>query len=149
MRSDWPHDLTAYMASDADPSSHAGAIPQPFPDVTMALSMVWYLSDVDADSAGTWVVPYSHLDARNPRGPADNVNVQAPIAGELQVSAPAGSVFIQDTRTWFDFSALCCLLVPSLLMRWAACAGVGTARRCTTPPAASAWPWSHAGLPGG
>jgi hypothetical protein len=35
------------------------------------------------------------------------INAMAPIAGNIQVRAPAGSVFIQDTRTW-------CTLRPPL-----------------------------------
>ena len=59
-RRDWPHDLSACkwksLASpfasllkeragyaDGQGESHAGAIRQPFPDVCMCLSMVWYL----------------------------------------------------------------------------------------------------------
>ena len=95
---DWPHDLSAYGAGDAQ--TNAGCIRQPFPDVPMCLVMIWYLTDVDEDSGGTWVVPGSHKDARNPRGPADNITVTAPITGDIQVSAKAGSVFIQDSRTW-------------------------------------------------
>lgn len=49
---------------------------------------------------GTWVVPGSHRSVLNPRGPADGICVAAPIPGEMQVRAKAGSVFIQDTRTW-------------------------------------------------
>ena len=49
---------------------------------------------------GTWVVPGSHRDLRNPRGPADGITVTAPIPGDMQVSSPAGSVFIQDSRMW-------------------------------------------------
>ena len=51
-------------------------------------------------NAGTWVVPGSHRDLRNPRGPADGINTAGPIPGDMQVAGPAGSVFIQDTRTW-------------------------------------------------
>ena len=51
-------------------------------------------------NGGTWVVPGSHKDPRNPRGPEDGIDSSAPIPGELQVSAPAGSVFMQDTRLW-------------------------------------------------
>eukprot|EP01047_Picozoa_sp_COSAG01_P073091 COSAG01_NODE_11810_length_1854_cov_3.327189_2_plen_341_part_01 len=93
---DWPHDLSTYAQGD----DNAGAFPQPFLNITAALSMVWNLSPVDSESAGTWIVPGSHLDLRNPRGPADGINVMAPIRGELQIEAPAGSVFIQDTRCW-------------------------------------------------
>ena len=95
---DWPHDLSAYGAGDA--FQNVGCVRQPFPDVTMCLVMIWYLTDVDAESGGTWVVPGSHRDTRNPRGPADGISIVAPIPGELQVSAPAGSVYIQDSRSW-------------------------------------------------
>ncbi len=95
---DWPHDLSAYGAGDA--LQNVGCVRQPFPDVTMCLVMIWYLTDVDAESGGTWVVPGSHRDTRNPRGPTDGISIVAPIPGELQVSAPAGSVYIQDSRSW-------------------------------------------------
>ena len=93
---DWPHDLTAYGQGGA----HSGAVGQPFPDVCMCLSMVWFLTDAGSESGGTWIVPGSHRDVRNPRGPGDGINVNAPIPGDLQVAGPAGSVFIQDTRAW-------------------------------------------------
>lgn len=50
--------------------------------------------------SGTFVVPQSHRDPRNPRSPHDGITVTAPIPGEMAVTAPAGSVFIQDSRTW-------------------------------------------------
>ena len=95
---DWPHDLSAYGSNQ--PLHNAGCIRQPFPDVAMCLVMIWYLTDVDADSGATWVVPGSHRDARNPRGPEDGITVTAPIPGDMQVTAKAGAVFIQDSRTW-------------------------------------------------
>ena len=95
---DWPHDLSAYGSGHA--GLNAGCIRQPFPDVAMCLVMIWYLTDVDEDSAATWVVPGSHRDGRNPRGPDDAMSVTAPIPGDMQVAARAGSVFIQDSRTW-------------------------------------------------
>ena len=95
---DWPHDLSAYGAGN--PLHNVGCVRQPFPDLTMCLVMIWYLTDVDAESGGTWVVPGSHRDTRNPRGPGDGISIVAPIPGELQVSAPAGSVYIQDSRSW-------------------------------------------------
>jgi ectoine hydroxylase-related dioxygenase (phytanoyl-CoA dioxygenase family) len=100
--SDWPHDLKAYSPTSEEPWKHCGAIAQPFPDVCMALSTIWYLGpeDVTPYSGGTWVVPGSHKDPRNPRGPDDGIDERAPIPGEFQISAPAGSVFIQDTRIW-------------------------------------------------
>ena len=100
--SDWPHDLTAYGPSSEEPWRHCGAIAQPFPDVCMALSTVWYLGpeDVTPYNGGTWIVPGSHKDPRNPRGPDDGIDEHASIPGEFQISAPAGSVFMQDTRIW-------------------------------------------------
>jgi hypothetical protein len=100
--SDWPHDLTAYGPSSEEPWKHCGAVAQPFPDVCMALSTIWYLGpkDVTPFNGGTWIVPGSHKDPRNPRGPDDGIDDHAPIPGEFQVSAPAGSVFMQDTRIW-------------------------------------------------
>jgi ectoine hydroxylase-related dioxygenase (phytanoyl-CoA dioxygenase family) len=100
--SDWPHDLTAYGPSSEEPWKHCGAVAQPFPDVCMALSTVWYLGpeNVTPYNGGTWIVPGSHKDPRNPRGPDDGIDEQASIPGEFQISAPAGSVFMQDTRIW-------------------------------------------------
>ena len=95
---DWPHDLSAYGKDD--PDLNVGCIRQPFPDLTMCLVMIWYLTDVDESSGGTWIVPGSHKDKRNPRGPADDITVAAPIPGDMQVTAPAGSVYIQDSRCW-------------------------------------------------
>ena len=46
-------------------------------------------------------MPGSHRDHRNPRGLHDGTDVAAPIPGEMQVVAPAGSMFIQDTRAWY------------------------------------------------
>eukprot|EP01050_Picozoa_sp_SAG11_P027661 SAG11_NODE_7095_length_1194_cov_1.577169_1_plen_287_part_01 len=45
---DWPHDME---------KGSSGNIRQPFPDVCMALSMVWYLTDVGPDSGGTTAYP--------------------------------------------------------------------------------------------
>ena len=100
--SDWPHDLSAYGPTEEEPWNHCGAIAQPFPDVCMALSTIWFLGpeDVTPFNGGTWVVPGSHKDPRNPRGPDDGIDDRAAIPGEFQISVPAGSVFIQDTRIW-------------------------------------------------
>ena len=95
---DWPHDLAGYGGDD--PETNAGCVRPPFPDLMMCLVMIWYLTDVDEDSGGTWVVPGSHKDPRNPRGPADGIVVSAPIPGDMQITAPAGSVYIQDSRSW-------------------------------------------------
>ena len=46
----WPHDIN-HVAG--------GHVAQPFPDVCMALSTVWYLTDVGPENGSTWVVPGS------------------------------------------------------------------------------------------
>ena len=62
----------------------------------MCLVLIWYFNDIDEKSGGTWVLPGSHKDQRNPRGPSDKIVLTAPIPGEFQIKAKAGSVFIQD-----------------------------------------------------
>jgi len=74
---DWPHDLAAYGGND--PNANAGCIRRPFPDIPMCLVMIFYLTDTDENSGGTWIVPGSHKDRRNPRGPDDDIIVAAPI----------------------------------------------------------------------
>ena len=95
--SDWPHDLV-----DRD---KAGAVRQPFPNVTMGLTTIWLLSPFGPESGGTWVVPGSHRDPRNPRGPEDGIDEFKPIPGEMQVTGPAGSVVIIDSRIWHSNAA--------------------------------------------
>ena len=110
--SDWPHDFEA--------AGHQGLVSSPFKDVAMAISSVvraaapfasafqaskkeaavqWYISDTSPEKGGTWLVPYSHLDPRNPRNPDEKIHEFLPIPGELQVRAPPGSVLMQDSRT--------------------------------------------------
>ena len=95
---DWPHDLTAYNPNPQEPWRNAGSIRQPFPDATLALSTIFFLSDVGPDRGGTWVVPRSFRDPRNPRGVHDGIDSFSAIPGQLQVTAKAGDVFVQDTR---------------------------------------------------
>lgn len=41
-----------------------------------------------------------HRDIRNPLGADDDIEGGAPIPGEMQIRASAGSVLMQDSRTW-------------------------------------------------
>ena len=66
----------------------------------MALSTIWFFTDATPRTGGTMAMPGSFLDPRNPRGPDCGIDEWSPLQGEVQVSAPAGSVFIQDTRSW-------------------------------------------------
>ena len=58
---------------------NSGAVRQPFPDVCMCLTMIWYMTDGNERTGGTWIVPGSHRDHRNPRGPHDGMTVSAPM----------------------------------------------------------------------
>ena len=104
--SDWPHDLT-----DRD---NAGAVFMPFPDVTMGLTTLWMLSSFSEKKGGTWVVPrshrdlrnpLSHLDPRNPPGLHDDIDGTLPIPGEIQLFGSAGSVVMLDSRIWHSVAS--------------------------------------------
>ena len=122
--SDFPHDLASFV-SVTDPGGdsgsgrpeerrdimHCGATAQPFPDYTMCLSTIWLLSPSSPSQGGTWVIPGSHRDPRNPRSTVDGIDGMAPIPGELQVTAPAGSVYIQgESRN--DSTCYCVTCCP-------------------------------------
>ena len=71
----------------------------------MGLTTIWLLSPFGPEGGGTWVVPGSHRDPRNPRGPDDGIDEFKPIPGEMQASGPAGSVLIIDSRIWHSNAA--------------------------------------------
>lgn len=101
--SDWPHDLT-----DRD---QAGRVAQPFPNVTLQLSVLWMISDFSPENGGTWVVPRTHRDPYNPRMHQtpehlpEQVDQFHSIQGEIQVSGPAGSALVMDSRIWHSAGA--------------------------------------------
>ena len=89
--SDWPHDIRDL--------SKSGHIHQPFPDIVMAVITLWMLSPFTEENGGTWIVPRSHRDTRNPRG-NDGIDQNKPIPNEMQVTGSAGSVLMTDSRIW-------------------------------------------------
>ncbi|MBT5872036.1 MAG: hypothetical protein HOH43_01345 [Candidatus Latescibacteria bacterium] len=101
--SDWPHDLT-----DRD---QAGRVAQPFPNVTMQLSVLWMISEFSPENGGTWVVPRTHRDPHNPRMHQtpehldEHVDQLRSIPGEIQASGPAGSALVMDSRIWHSAGA--------------------------------------------
>ena len=94
--SDWPHDIRDL--------SESGHIQQPFPDIIMAVITLWMLSPFKPENGGTWIVPRSHRDIRNPRGD-DGMDPTQPIRNEMQVTGSAGSVLITDSRIWHTAAA--------------------------------------------
>ena len=95
---DWPHDPWAYGGGLKE--ENIGCLKQPYPDMTMCIVMVWYLTDVGENTGGTFCVPKSHRFKKTPRGIKDNISTLSPLSNEIQIKAKAGSVFIQDSRLW-------------------------------------------------
>ena len=99
---DWPHDPWAYGGGVK--GENIGCLKQPFPDITMCLVMIWYLTDVDENTGGTFCIPKSHKFKKTPRGAEDNISTVSPMLDEIQIKAKAGSVLIQDSRLWHSAS---------------------------------------------
>ena len=57
------------------------------------------LSDFNATTGGTLVLPGSHRCQTNPSG-GDLFDREAPHPSEVQICAPAGSVMLFDSRLW-------------------------------------------------
>ncbi len=87
--SDFPYDL-----------NQKWHIPQPFPRAVIGITTLWMLSKFTTENGGTWIVPKTHVDLRNPRGKADNIGDRNPILGEIQATGETGSVLIMDSRIW-------------------------------------------------
>lgn len=91
---DWPHDP---WGGGPSAKTNVGNIKEPFPDVTMSLTLIWFLSDV-SKFGGTFVVPHSHKRKKSPR--SLNIDLYKPLKEEISISAKPGSVLIQDSRLW-------------------------------------------------
>lgn len=91
---DWPHDP---WGGGPTAKTNIGSIKEPFPDVTMSLTVIWYLSDIKK-KGGTIVIPGSHKRKKSPR--SLNINLYKPLKNEITLSASSGSVLIQDSRLW-------------------------------------------------
>lgn len=87
--SDFPYDL-----------NQKWHITQPFPSAVIGITTLWMLTDFTTENGGTWIVPKSHVDLRNPRGKEDGIGDRNPLSGEMQAVGSAGSVLIMDSRIW-------------------------------------------------
>ena len=85
---DWPYNQT-----------NAAHIPAPYADTCIKLSSLWMLTEFNAQTGGTLVIPGSHRSQTNPSS-GDLFDREAPHPAELQISAPAGSVMLFDSRLW-------------------------------------------------
>ena len=85
---DWPYNQT-----------NAAHIPAPYADTCIKLSSLWMLTEFNAHTGGTLVIPGSHRSQTNPSS-GDLFDREAQHPAELQISAPAGSVMLFDSRLW-------------------------------------------------
>ena len=69
-------------------------VPEPLPNFTLAVQTVWMLDDFTADNGATHVVSDSHLTLKRPPKGRD------PMATEVVLEAPAGSLAIWLSQTW-------------------------------------------------
>ena len=92
--SDFPYDL-----------KHKWHLSQPFPKAVIGITALWMLSPFSTNNGGTWIVPKTHLDTKNPRGKSDGIDEYAPILNEIQATGSAGSVLVFDSRIWHSKGA--------------------------------------------
>ncbi len=87
---DWPYNQT-----------NATHIPAPYPDTIMHLSTIWMLTPFGPETGGTYIIPGSHRTDDNPSAAGiAGIDPDAPYPTETQVSGPAGSVLLYDSRLW-------------------------------------------------
>ena len=92
--SDFPYDL-----------KQKWHLSQPFPKAVIGITALWMLSPFSTNNGGTWIVPKTHLDTKNPRGKSDGIDEHAPIFNEIQATGSAGSVLVMDSRIWHSNAA--------------------------------------------
>ena len=73
--------------------------PAPYPDFVMHLTALFMLTPFSRETGATYILPGSHRAGTNP---TDNSVLDRfePLAGEMQVVGPAGSVLLLDSRCW-------------------------------------------------
>ena len=69
-------------------------MPEPLPEIPLAIQNVWILDDFTRDNGATHVVPGSHLSLKKPPWGYEDINNQ------VILSAPAGSLAIWTSHTW-------------------------------------------------
>ncbi|KAI1265390.1 hypothetical protein F5Y18DRAFT_417133 [Xylariaceae sp. FL1019] len=62
-------------------------------DFALGLSITWFLTDVDEDTGGTHIYPWSHKPVTAPRSIRD-------VEGSFVPTGPAGTALVQDARLW-------------------------------------------------
>ena len=69
-------------------------MPEPLPEIPLAVQNAWIIDDFTVDNGATHVVPGSHLTRKKPSWGYDNIE------NEIILAAPAGSLAIWTSHTW-------------------------------------------------
>ena len=90
-----PHTEGGYWHVDAPLTM----LPEPLPDVVLAVQSVWMLDDFTADNGATRLVPGSHRTLKKPAWNYDRVD------DEIALTGPAGSLALWLSHTWHRVGA--------------------------------------------
>lgn len=80
--------------------NNAGHIPAPYPDALFHLTSLWMITPFSQQNGGTLVVPGSHRQLTNPTHSDNGVEIDQEVPSEMNVTGPAGSVLLFDSRLW-------------------------------------------------
>ena len=69
-------------------------MPEPLPEIPLAVQNVWILDDFTSDNGATHVVPGSHLSLKKPPWGYQDID------NDVILSAPAGSLAMWTSHTW-------------------------------------------------
>ncbi len=69
-------------------------MPEPLPEIPLAVQNAWIIDDFTVDNGATHVVPKSHLSRKKPGWGYDDIE------NEIILSAPAGSLAMWTSHTW-------------------------------------------------
>ena len=95
--------LSDIGANSIGPHTNGGAwhvdspltqMPEPLPEITLAVQNVWMLDDFTSENGATRMVPKSHLTLKKPSWGYDDIE------GEIILTAPAGSMAFWLSHTW-------------------------------------------------
>lgn len=90
-----PHTAGGYWHVDAPLTM----LPEPLPDVVLAVQSVWMLDDFTPENGATRVVPGSHRTLKKPAWDYKSKE------GEIALTAPAGSLALWLSHTWHRVGA--------------------------------------------
>jgi hypothetical protein len=90
-----PHTAGGYWHVDAPLTM----LPEPLPDVVLAVQTAWMLDDFTPENGATRVLPGSHRTLKKPEWSYE------PMEGEITLTAPAGSLALWLSHTWHRVGA--------------------------------------------